>query len=176
MRFDRNLVARAFAAKEFGDTVRAMLVLLLAFSVVAALLTFPFVLKRILFNLYPAAKERMGSAVARDHAFSVEGLYVLEEQVFLEVGLPRPKEGRWDLLFQNLSACVAAPPQLVPGLAGSRCCHVMGFNIGSQYGRSRQHQRVPSGSSLDILCLAREYPLCGVRCPSQTGCHRLAEA
>jgi hypothetical protein len=100
MRVDVTYVSRAFEGRELWETVRATIVLLLALSVVAALLTSPFVLKRILFNLYPATKERMGSAVARDHAFSVEGLYTLEERVFLQVGLPRPKEGRWDLLFQ----------------------------------------------------------------------------
>ncbi|MDQ4083726.1 MAG: hypothetical protein M3117_04930, partial [Actinomycetota bacterium] len=48
---------------------------------------------------YPLTKERLASTAAREHAFSVEGLYILEEQVFREVGLRRPKEGRWDLLF-----------------------------------------------------------------------------
>ena len=100
MRFDRNLVVRAFAAKEFGDTVRAMLVLLLAFSVVAALLTSPFGLKRILFNLYPAARERLGSISAKDQSFSVAGLYELEDRVFGEVGLRRPKEAPLDLVFR----------------------------------------------------------------------------
>jgi hypothetical protein len=66
---------------------------------VASLLTSPFGLKRLLFNLHPLTKERIASSPARDHAFSVEGLYVLEEQVFREVGLRRPKEGLWDLFF-----------------------------------------------------------------------------
>lgn len=99
LRVDITWVARAFTGAEFGDTVRAMIVLLLALSVVASLLTSPFGLKRLLFNLYPLTKERIASTAARDHAFSVEGLYVLEEQVFREVGLRRPKEGQWDLLF-----------------------------------------------------------------------------
>jgi hypothetical protein len=79
--------------------VRATIVLLLGLSVVASLMTSPFGLKRLLFNLYPLTKERIASTAARDHAFSVEGLYILEEQVFREVGLRRPKEGRWDLFF-----------------------------------------------------------------------------
>ena len=99
MRVDITYVARAFAGTEFGETVRATLVLLLALSVVGALLTSPFGLKRLLFNLYPATKERIASTAARDHALSVEGLYALEERVFREVGLRRPKEGQWDLLF-----------------------------------------------------------------------------
>jgi hypothetical protein len=99
MRFDITYVSRAFAGSDFGATVRATIVLLLAFSVVASLLTSPFGLKRLLFNLYPPTKERIASTAARDHAYSVEGLYALEEQVFREVGLRRPKEGKWDLLF-----------------------------------------------------------------------------
>jgi hypothetical protein len=99
LRFDVNYVGRAFTGSDLGDTVRATIVLLLALSVVASLLTSPFGLKRLLFNLHPLTKERIASTAARDHAFSVEGLYVLEEQVFREVGLRRPKEGQWDLLF-----------------------------------------------------------------------------
>jgi hypothetical protein len=99
LRVDITYVARAFTGTEFGDTVRATIVLLLALFVVASLLTSPFGLKRLLFNLYPLTKERIASTAARDHAFSVKGLYVLEEHVFREVGLRRPKEGQWDLLF-----------------------------------------------------------------------------
>jgi hypothetical protein len=101
MRVDVTYVARAFEGSDFGDTVRATIVLLVALSVVASLLTSPFGLKRLLFNLYPLTKERIASTAAREHAFSVEGLYILEEQVFREVGLRRPKEGQWDLLFQT---------------------------------------------------------------------------
>jgi hypothetical protein len=99
LRFDVSLVARAFQAKEFLNTVRALLVLLLASSVVASLLASPFVLKRMLFNLYPASKERLGSTTAREHALSDEGLYALEDRVFREVGLRRPNELRLDLIF-----------------------------------------------------------------------------
>jgi hypothetical protein len=72
----------------------------LGFAVVAGLLTSPFALKRMLFNLYPATKERIASTAAREHTYSVEGLYALEDRVFGEVGLRRPKEGRGDLLVQ----------------------------------------------------------------------------
>jgi hypothetical protein len=99
LRVDITYLARAFTGTEFGATVRATIVLLLALSVVASLLTSPFGLKRLLFNLYPLTKERIASTTARDHALSVEGLYILEDQVFSEVGLRRPKEGQWDLLF-----------------------------------------------------------------------------
>jgi uncharacterized BrkB/YihY/UPF0761 family membrane protein len=66
------------------------------------LLTSPFGLKRLLFNLHPPTKERIASTAARDHAFSIEGLYALEDRVFDEIGLRRPKEGQWDLLFLTL--------------------------------------------------------------------------
>ena len=52
----------------------------------------------------------------------------------------------------------------------------MGFNIGSPYGRSRPSQRVPSGSSLDILCLARDRLPHRVRCPSQKAYYGLVGA
>jgi hypothetical protein len=81
--------------------VRGAIVLILALSVVASMVVSPFVLKRMLFNLYPATKGRIASTAARDHAYTGVGLYAIEEQVFREVGLRRPKEGRWDLLFQS---------------------------------------------------------------------------
>lgn len=99
MRVDVTYASRAFAGSDLGATARGTIVLLVALSVVASFLTSPFGLKRLLFNLHPPTKERIASTAARDHAFSVEGLYVLEEQVFREVGLRRPKEGKWDLLF-----------------------------------------------------------------------------
>jgi len=100
MRIDIAGVGEAFTSQEFWETVRAMLVFLLAFSVVASLLNSTFVLKRVLFNFYPAAKERLGSTAARGQAFSVQGLYELEDQVFGDVGLRRPKEAPFDLLFR----------------------------------------------------------------------------
>ena len=99
--FNLYYVTRSLEGQELGNLVRATIVLLLALSVVASLLTSPFELKRMIFNLYPATKERIASTAARDHAYTVEGLYAIEEQVFREVGLRRPKEGRWDLLFQT---------------------------------------------------------------------------
>ena len=101
LRFDIYYVTRSLQGQEFNVTVKGAVVLLLALSVVASLLTSPFELKRMLFNLHPATRERIASTAAREHAYSVEGLYALEEQVFGEVGLRRPKEGRWDLLFQT---------------------------------------------------------------------------
>src|ERR671911_794960 len=99
--FNLYYVTRSLEGQDLGDMVRATIVLLLALTVVASLLTSPFELKRMPFNLYPATKERIASTAARDHAYTVEGLYAIEEQVFREVGLRRPKEGRWDLLFQT---------------------------------------------------------------------------
>jgi hypothetical protein len=104
--FNLYYVTRSLEGQEFYEAVRGAIVLLLALSVVASLLTFPFELKRMLFNLYPATKERLVSTAARGHAYRVEGLYALEARVFREVGLPRPKEGRWDLLFQSFVVVV----------------------------------------------------------------------
>jgi hypothetical protein len=100
IRVDTSQLARAFQSKELWSTVRATIVFLFGFAVVAALLTSPFALKRMLFNLYPATKERIDSTAAREHTFSVEGLYALEDRVFGEVGLRRPREGRGDLVVQ----------------------------------------------------------------------------
>ena len=116
LRLDITYVARAFTGSDFGDTVRATIVLLLAFSVVASLLTSPFGLKRLLFNLYPLTKERIACTAARDHAISVKGLYILEEQVFREVGLQRPKEGKWDLFFLTFVLVLLLLLSLVLGL------------------------------------------------------------
>jgi hypothetical protein len=101
LRFDVSYVGRAFAGKEFGPTARSLAVLLVGLIVVGALLTSPFGLKRILFNLHPWTKERLDSTAARSHGFRVEGLYALEDSIFGEVGIRRPKEGRWDLVFQT---------------------------------------------------------------------------
>src|SRR3954470_19381083 len=78
----------------------SVLVLLLTSSILAFFLISPFVLKRMLFNLYPATKERLSYTAAREQAFSVTGIYAIEDQVFNEVGLRRPKEAPFDLLFR----------------------------------------------------------------------------
>ena len=101
LRSDVTYVSRAFEEKQLGPTVRSLIVLLIGFIVVAALITSPFGLKRILFNLHPWTKERLDSTAARGHGFRAEGLYALEDSVFEEVGIRRPHEGRWDLAFQT---------------------------------------------------------------------------
>jgi hypothetical protein len=45
--------------------------------------------------------ERNSAPQPRSHGFRVEGLYALEDSIFGEVGIRRPKEGRWDLVFQT---------------------------------------------------------------------------
>jgi hypothetical protein len=101
LRSDVSYVGRAFQGKDLGSTVRSFMVLLVGLIVVATLLTSPFGLKRILFNLYPWTRERLDSTAARSHGFRVEGLYALEDGIFEEAGIRRPKEGRWDLVFQT---------------------------------------------------------------------------
>jgi hypothetical protein len=100
MTVDIGGVAEAFTVNKFGETVRAMLVLLLTSSILGFFLTSPFVLKRMLFNLYPAAKERLSHTAAREQALSVKGIYAIEDQVFNEVGLRRPQETPFDLFFR----------------------------------------------------------------------------
>jgi hypothetical protein len=102
LRSDVGYVGRALEGNKLGPTVRSLIVLLVGLIVVAALMTSPFGLKRILFNLHPWTKERLGSTAARGHGFRAEGLYALEDGVFEEVGIRRPHEGRWDLAFQTL--------------------------------------------------------------------------
>ena len=101
LRFNVGYVGRALEGNELGPTVRSLIVLLVGMIGVGALLTSPFGLKRILFNLYPWTKERFDSTAARSHGFRAEGLYALEDKVFEEAGIRRPHEGRWDLAFQT---------------------------------------------------------------------------
>ena len=101
LRSDVGYVGRSLQGNELGPTVRSIIVLLIGFIVVAGLMTSPFGLKRILFNLHPWTKDRLDSTAARRHGFRAEGLYALEDSVFEEVGIRRPHEGRWDLAFQT---------------------------------------------------------------------------
>jgi hypothetical protein len=101
LRSDVTDVGRTFTGNDLGPTVRSFIVLLLGLIVVATLLTSPFGLKRILFNLHPWSRERLDSTAAREHGFRVEGLYALEDTIFSEAGIRRPHEGRWDLVFQT---------------------------------------------------------------------------
>jgi hypothetical protein len=56
-----------------------LLVLLLTSSILAFFLTSPFVLKRMLFNLYPTNRERLIHTPAREQAFNVKGIYAIED-------------------------------------------------------------------------------------------------
>jgi hypothetical protein len=116
MQVDIGGVADAFTAKGFGETVRAMLVLLLTSSILAFFLTSPFVLKRMLFNLYPADRERLVHTAAREQAFSVKGVYAIEDRVFNEVGLRRPKEAPFDLIFRAFVLAVLLLLSVLLGL------------------------------------------------------------
>jgi uncharacterized membrane protein len=116
MKVDIGGVAKAFTAKELGETVRAMLVLLLTSSILAFFLISPFVLKRMLFNLYPANRERLVHTAAREQAFSVKGVYAIEDQVFNEVGLRRPKETPFDLIFRAFVLVVLILTSVLLGL------------------------------------------------------------
>jgi hypothetical protein len=127
LRFNVGYVGRALQGNELGPTVRSVIVLLVGLIAVGALLTSPFGLKRILFNLHPWDKERPDSTAARGHGYRVEGLYALEEGVFEDAGIRRPHEGRWDLAFQTFLLSVL----LVFGLlmAGLTLVVVMAWNV-----------------------------------------------
>jgi hypothetical protein len=101
LRFNVGYVGRALQGNEIGPTVRSLIVLLVGLIAVGAVLTSPFGLKRILFNLHPWTREGLDSTAARSHGYRVEGLYALEDSVFEEAGIRRPKEGKWDLVFQT---------------------------------------------------------------------------
>jgi hypothetical protein len=127
LRFNVGYVGRALEGNELGPTVRSLIVLLVGLTVVGGLLTSPFGLKRILFNLHPWTKERLDSTAARSHGYRVEGLYALEDSVFAEAGIRRPHEGRWDLAFQTFLLSVL----LVFGLlmAGLTLVFFMSWNV-----------------------------------------------
>jgi hypothetical protein len=116
MKVDIGGVAKAFTAQELGETVRAMLILLLTSSIFAFFLSSPFVLKRMLFNLYPANRERLSYTASREQAFSVKGVYAIEDQVFGEVGLRRPKEAPFDLLIRVFLLVVLLLLSVILGL------------------------------------------------------------
>jgi hypothetical protein len=139
MRFNVGYVGRALEGNELGPTVRSLIVLLVGLIVVGALLTSPFGLKRILFNLHPWTKERLDSTAARSHGFRAEGLYTLEDSVFEEAGIRRPHEGRWDLAFQTFLLAFL----LVFGLclAGVTFIFFMSWNV---------HLNVNTGAPADV--------------------------
>jgi hypothetical protein len=101
LRFNVGYVGRALEGNELGPTLRSLIVLVVGLIVVGAVLTSPFGLKRMLFNLHPRTKEGLKSTAAGGHGLRVEGLYALEEGVSEEAGVRRPHEGRWDLAFQT---------------------------------------------------------------------------
>jgi hypothetical protein len=139
LRFNVGYVGRALEGNELGPTVRSLIVLLVGLIAVGALLTSPFGLKRILFNLHPWTKERLDSTAARSHGLRVEGLYALEESIFQEAGIGRPKEGRWDLAFQTFLLSLL----LVFGLclAGLTLVVFMSWNV---------HLNVDTGAPADV--------------------------
>jgi hypothetical protein len=139
LRFNVGYVGRALEGNEIGPTVRSLIVLLVGLIVVGALLTSPFGLKRILFNLHPWTKERLQRTAARGHGLRVEGLYDLEERVFEEAGIRRPHEGRWDLAFQTFLLALL----LIFGLlmAGLTLVGFMSWNV---------HLNVETGAPADV--------------------------
>ena len=147
LRFNVGYVGKALEGNEIGPTVRSLVVLLVGLIVVGALLTSPFGLKRILFNLHPWTKERLDSTAARSHGFRFEGLYALEDKVFEEAGIRRPHEGRWDLAFQTFLLAFL----LVFGLclAGLTLVVFMSWNV---------KLNVDTGAPTDVHFFCRKCP------------------
>ena len=130
LRFNVGYVGRALEGNEIGPTVRSLIVLLVGLIAVGALLTSPFGLKRMLFNLHPWTREGLDSTAARSHGYRVEGLYALEDGVFEEAGIRRPEEGRWDLVFQTFLLVLLLA--FVLCMAGLTLVILMSWNINLQ--------------------------------------------
>jgi hypothetical protein len=147
LRFNVGYLGRALEGNDLGPTVRSVIVLLVGLTGVAAVLTSPFGLKRILFNLHPWTRQGLDSTAARSHGYRVEGLYGLEDSVFEEAGIRRPKEGRWDLVFQTFLLVLL----LVFGLcmAGLTLVFLMSRDIHLNYdagGSANAHIKLPEVS------------------------------
>jgi hypothetical protein len=140
LRSDVSYVGRAFQGKNLGPTVRSFIVLLIGLMVGATLLTSPFGLKHILFNLYPWTTERLDSTAARSHGFRVEGLYALEDSVFAEAGI-RPPRGAVGPRVPNLLALASAGLRALHDGADPHCLTVVEHP--SQCGRSRIARGLP---------------------------------
>jgi hypothetical protein len=147
LRFNVGYVGRALEGNEIGPTVRSLIVLLVGLIAVGALLTSPFGLKRMLFNLHPWTREGLDSTAARSHGYRVEGLYALEDGVFEEAGIRRPKEGRWDLVFQTFLLVLLLA--FVLCMAGLTLVILMSWNINLQVdagGSANGHFTLPEVS------------------------------
>jgi len=145
--FNVGYLGRALEGNELGATVRSVIVLLVGLIAVGAVLTSPFGLKRMLFNLYPWTRQGLDSTAARSHGCRVEGLYALEDRVFEEAGIRPPKEGRWDLVFQTFLLSLL----LVFGLcmAGLTLVFLMSWDIRLNYdagGSANAHIKLPEVS------------------------------
>jgi hypothetical protein len=145
--FNVGYLGRALEGNQLGATVRSVIVLLIGLIAVGAVLTSPFGLKRMLFNLYPWTRQGLDSTAARSHGCRVEGLYALEDRVFEEAGIRPPKEGRWDLVFQTFLLSLL----LVFGLcmAGLTLVFLMSWDIRLNYdagGSANAHIKLPEVS------------------------------
>jgi len=147
LRFNVGYLGKALEGNELGATVRSLIVLLVGLIAVGAVLTSPFGLKRMLFNLHPWTREGLDSTAARSHGYRVEGLYALEDSIFSEAGIRRLKEGRWDLAFQTFLLSLL----LVFGLcmAGLTLVFFMSWDVHLNYdagGSANAHITLPEVS------------------------------
>ncbi|HEX2048575.1 MAG TPA: hypothetical protein VHF27_12475 [Acidimicrobiales bacterium] len=66
----------------------------------------PFRTKRVLFNLYPEPRRKLGATVLRSHRSRSTGVYVLETEVFQALSVAAPFEPPWDLI-RSAMGCLA---------------------------------------------------------------------
>ena len=137
MRFNVGYVGRALEGNELGPTVRSLIVLLVGLIVVGALLTSPFGLKRILFNLHPWTKERLDRG--QEPRFQGRRPLYPGRQCFRRDWHPAPHEGRWDLAFQTFLLAFLLVFELC--LAGVTFIFFMSWNV---------HLNVNTGAPADV--------------------------
>jgi hypothetical protein len=176
LRFNVGYLGRALEGDQLGPTMRSVIVLLVGLTVVGAVLTSPFGLKRILFNLHPWSRERLDSTAARSHGYRAEGLYALEDGVFGEAGIRRPKEGRWDLRVPDVLAHAPAGFRAMHGGPDPRHPHVVEHPHQRGHWIVRPCPLLLAGSVLALLRRVYRARVSRVRPPPQTTRRGLEEA
>ena len=173
MRFNVGYVGRALEGNELGPTVRSLIILLVGLIVVGALLTSPFGLKRILFNLHPWTKERLDRG--QEPRFQGRRPLYPGRQCFRRDWHPAPPRRAVGSRVPNLLACVPACFRALPGGRDLYLLHVL------ERAPQREHwgsRRCPLFLAECVLGLLRSVYRARVRCvhsPPQTTRRSLEE-
>ena len=177
LRSDVSYVGRALQGKNSGPTVRSLIVLLVGLIGVGALLTSPFGLKRMLFNLYPWTKERLDSTAARSHGYRVEGIYALEEGIFERGRHPASKGGEVGPRVPNLLALAPFGIRALHGVSDPRYLHVVEYPSQRRpWSTAHGDPLYIAGSVLGLLRTVYRACVSCVRSPPQTTRQSLEEA